>query len=145
MWHDVGVAITPKTCLYMAVLRRFAVKQVRSKYFMFSSICILYAFPWAHLQIATTNQRSPMQCQWTTVNTHMSRHDSRVKLLKLVSSPTKASQGQGQQGQGQGQANATDVGRPFMTAAPRSCRPLLNRGACFRTHCAAQSQARFHR
>ena len=26
-----------------------------------------------------------------------------------------------------------DVGHPFMTAAPRSCRPLFNRGTCFHT------------
>ena len=37
--------------------------------------------------------------------------------------------------------NAIDVGRPFMTAALRLCRPLFNRGACFHT----RAQHRFHR
>ena len=33
------------------------------------------------------------------------------------------------------------VGRPFMTAALRSCRPLFDRGACFHTRRAANTQA----
>ena len=36
---------------------------------------------------------------------------------------------------------AIDVGRPFMTAAPRSHRPLFNQGAGFRIRRAANTQA----